>query len=133
MATITYRGLDPNGEPLYGNGQNNFVSDLYAVAQAIGTRLKLFQGEWWENVNAGTPLFQAMLGVSGVGRNPDAIALLIKQRILGTPYVLPGGVSNVAASYNGATRSFSFSCSVATQFGTLTVANQPTPPTAALS
>ncbi len=123
MATITYRKLDQNGDPLQGGGQSNFVSDLDAVAQAIQTRLKFLQGEWWENLNAGTPLFQSMLGVSGVGRNPETVTLLLTQRILGTPFVT--GVSNVATSVNSSTRAFQFSCQVQTQFGSLTVTNQP--------
>jgi hypothetical protein len=122
MATILYRALDANGDPLFGQGQANFLADINAVAQAISTRLKLLQGEWWENLNAGTPVFQSMLGVAGTGKHPNAVALLLKQRILATPYVT--GVSNVSTSYNGATRSFSFSCQVETQFGILTVTNQ---------
>jgi hypothetical protein len=85
MATITYRKLDQNGDPLFGNGAANFVSDIDAVAQAIGTRLRLLQGEWWENTNAGTPLFQSMLGVSGAGKPPDAIALILKQEFPARP------------------------------------------------
>ncbi len=119
MATLTYRKLDANGEPLLGNGQANFVRDLDAVAQSIATRLKLLQGEWWENLNAGTPLFQSMLGVAGAGTHPEAITLLLKQRILGTPFVT--GIQAIETSYDGASRAFRFSCQVATQFGTVTV------------
>lgn len=124
MATILYRALDINGDPTQGNGQGSFLTDLYAVAQAISTRLKLLMGEWWENLNTGTPLFQSMLGVSGAGKNTQAIALLITQRILGTPYVT--GVTAVNASYDPNARAFSFSCQVETTFGTLTVTNVPT-------
>jgi hypothetical protein len=123
MATIRYRALDPNGDPLQGNGKNSFVSDLDAVAQAIGTRLRLFAGEWWENRSAGTPVFQNMLGVSGAGKHPETVVLILRQRILGTPYVR--SVSNVAASYDPNTRGFAFSCQVQTEFGTLTLSNQP--------
>lgn len=123
MATITYRKLDSNGDPIQGQGTANFLSDLDAVAQAISTRLKLLQGEWWENQNAGTPIFQSMLGVSGSGKHPEAVALLLKQRILGTPFVV--GVNSIATSYDGNTRAFAFSCQVDTQFGTVTVTLQP--------
>ena len=123
MSSITYRQVDANGDPIWGQGQANFVSDIYAVAQAIGTRLKLLQGEWWENVNAGTPVFQSMLGVGGSGKRPNAISLLIVQRILSTPYVR--GVSSVVTSYNAATRAFHFSCQVQTAFGTITITTQP--------
>lgn len=119
MATILYRALAANGDPLFGNSQSNFVSDLNAVAQAIATRLKLLAGEWWENLNAGTPVFQSMLGVSGSGKRPDTVALLLTQRILATPFVT--GVSNVQTSYNDTARAFTLSCQAQTQFGTLTV------------
>ena len=118
MPTLSYRRLDANGDPQMGHGQADFVSDLDAVAQAIATRLKLFQGEWWESADAGTPVFQSMLATAN-GRRPELVALLLKQRILATPYVT--GVSNVQTSFDGATRAFRFSCTVTTQFGTLSV------------
>jgi hypothetical protein len=90
------------------------------VAQIIATRLKLLQGEWWENLNAGTPLFQSLLGRAP---NAQAAALMLQQRILGTPYVT--GVSNVQTGYDRNARAFQFSCQVSTQFGVLTVSNQP--------
>lgn len=119
MATITVRQLDTNWDPIAGNGQSNFLTDIDAVAQIIAQRIKLLQGEWWENINAGTPLFQSILGAAGSGSHPQTIALLLSQRILGTPYVT--GVSNVSTSYNASTRAFQFSCAVETQFGTLGV------------
>ncbi|MDQ2804786.1 MAG: hypothetical protein M3Y41_19715, partial [Pseudomonadota bacterium] len=122
---LKYRKLDALGDPLQGNAQANFVNDLDAVAQAIATRLKFFAGEWWERRNAGTPVFQSMLGVAGAGRHPETVALLLTERILGTPYVT--GVSNVATSYNPATRAFQFSCQVTTRFGSLTLTNAPSP------
>jgi hypothetical protein len=131
-ATITYRQLDANGDPIWGGGQSNFIADLNAVAQAITTRLKLLRGEWWEDLNTGTPLFQSMLGVGGSGKQPDVVALVIVQRILATPYVL--SVDNVATDYDADARAFSFGCTVKTRFGTLTIATQPQPgSTAALS
>lgn len=125
MATIRYRKLNAAGDPLMGSGQANFVTDLDAVAQAISTRLKLFAGEWWENRNAGTPIFQSMLGVSGSGKHPETVALLLTERILSTPYVL--GVSGVSAAFNPDTRAFQFTAQVQTQFGTLVLSNVPTP------
>jgi hypothetical protein len=118
MATITYRKLDPNGDPLWGNGQASFISDLQAVAQAILTRLRLFQGEWWEDLTIGTPMFQDILGQKSA---PTAVSLILQKVILGTPYVT--GISNLSASWNSTSRAFAFSCLVQTQFGTLTVSN----------
>lgn len=122
MATITVRKLDPiTWEPQYGNGQNNFISDLDAVTQIIATRLRLFEGEWFLNLQDGLPLFQSILGSSGSQRNLEVITNIISQRILGTVYVL--SIISLTASYIG--RKFTFSASVNTQFGTVSINNTP--------
>jgi len=124
MATITVRALGPNGDPLQGNGQNNFISDLAAVTQIIKTRLLLFQGEWFLNLLDGLPLFQSILGASGSQRSQRSLQIiinLISARITGTPYVT--GISSISASYLN--RSFSFKAQVETQFGTVFVTNTP--------
>jgi hypothetical protein len=118
MATITVRKLDENYDPIFGNGQNAYISDLDAVAQIINQRLLLFQAEWWEDRTLGIPMFQSILGP---GRNVDAVAALIKSTILSAPYVT--GVSNVAASYSSKTRSLVYACTAHTPFGSLTISN----------
>lgn len=131
MATITVRRLDSvTWEPSYGNGQDDYIADLQAVGQLIAQRLKLFQGEWWENLDEGLPLWQSILGVSGAGNRQQATNLLIKSRIEGTVYVT--GVLNVQSSYNPATRAYQFSCVATTQFGNVEINNIPTPPSQAL-
>lgn len=119
MATITVRNLGPNGDPLYGQGQANFISDIAAVAQILKTRLLLFQGEWWADLTDGTPWFQSILGSAP---NLAQINLLLTQRILGTPFVT--GILSLTSSFNAQT--FSFSATVQTAFGAVTVSNQPT-------
>lgn len=123
MPTITVRQNGANNDPLAGNGQGNFISDLAAVTQIIATRLKFLQGEWWEDLTLGFPLFQSMLGQSGSAKQQQAVLLLIQQQILSTPFVL--SISNIASTFNGGNRFFTFSCVVQTQFGTLTVTNAP--------
>jgi len=129
MATILYRRIDTsNGqyEPVWGVDQAAFNSDLQAVAQLILTRLKLNTGEWFENLLDGLPLWQQILG-QGHGKNQAFLNLLIQQRIRKTYGVV--GVSNVQSSYNSSTRSYSFSCTVKTQFGSLSLSNAtPAPP-----
>lgn len=114
--TISVRSLGPNYDPLFGNGQANFLTDLDAVAQIIGTTLRLFEQEWWESLTTGTPVFQSILGPS---QNVQANSAILQARIRSVPYVT--GLSNVAASFDSTTRAFSFSCSVQTSFGTLQV------------
>ena len=123
MPTISVRALGPNNDALKGSGQNNFLYDIDAVAQIIVTRLRLLQGEWWENLNLGFPLFQNVLGVSGATNNVKAIELLIQQCILQTPYV--NRITNANLLYTPATRSFAYSANVITQFGTLVLKNAP--------
>jgi hypothetical protein len=122
MATITVRALSPTGEPLQGNGQANFLSDIDAVAQIIRTRLLLLQGEWWEDLADGTPLFQTVLGGGGDQRSQQAAALVFTQRVLGAPYV--NSVSNVTTGWNSATRTFTFTQQANTAFGTITITFQ---------
>ncbi len=119
MATITVRALDSNGDPMRGQGTSNFLSDINAVTQIIVTRLKLFQGEWFEDTTDGTPMFQSLLG------HPitlQAAALILRNRILGTPYVT--SISSFSINFTPASRALSFAATVLTQFGTVTVSNQ---------
>lgn len=117
MATITVRALDQNGDPLQGNGQNNFISDLQAVAQIIRTRLLLFQGEWFLDQNDGLPLFNRILGSSGSARNIEVITNLVASRIRQTQYVL--AVTSIYATFKN--RKYVFKATVETQFGSLIV------------
>lgn len=119
MATITVRRLDANYEPVHGNGQNDFLTDADAVAQIIGTRLRLLMGEWWEDQGQGLPLFQEILGY---GSTTDQIDLLIQTNILGGSYVQ--GISSYSSSYDGSARAYSFAAQVTTDFGPVTVSNQ---------
>jgi len=114
-ATISAIQLDDKYEPIFA-GQQQLLTDLDAVAQTIGTRLRLFQGEWWESLTEGTPLFQSILGP---GRQLAAAAAVIRTRILGTPFVT--SISNVSITLNRASRALSYSCTVQTAFGVITV------------
>lgn len=113
----------PFFEPQWGNGLANFLVNVYAVAQAVLTRLSLFSGEWWESVLDGTPWFQEILGVGGATQ--QKLSLVLQNRVLGTPYVT--GVSNVAVLIDTPNRTFSFSCTVQTAFGQTQITYTPQP------
>lgn len=58
------REQDSNGDMTFGNGQQNFLANSPdAVAQVVQTTLLLILGEWYLNLNDGTPWFQGVLGV----------------------------------------------------------------------
>lgn len=121
--TISVRALDANHDPMWGQGQANFLTDIDAVAQIIETRLLLLMGEWWANLQAGLPVLQQMLGVGGSGTNSDAASLSIQQNIEGAPYVI--SIAGIQTIYEPSTRAFKWNCSVITLFGPLSVTVAP--------
>jgi len=120
--TVIVRKLGPNFDPLYGNGIACFLTDLAAVAQLIETSLLLFQGEWWNALNQGLPLFQSIIGKAQNNRQA-IISLLIQQVVLNVEYVT--SISNVQFLYTSANREFSYACYVQTAFGTVAVTYSP--------
>jgi hypothetical protein len=112
---VRYRRIDANGDICAGSGQADFVSDHGAIGQAILTRLRLLQGEWWENTQDGLPLWQKILGVYGATR--EQIDRLYIERILGTQGVT--GIQDMSSSLSN--RQYSFSCTALTPFGTVTI------------
>lgn len=116
---MRYRILDSNDDYQLGKGQQNFTYGTYAVAQAIKTRLKLLKGEWWENTEEGLPLFQQILGQPGTNENILIADNLIKERILDTQDVT--SIESFKSNYSN--RSYSFSCTVNTKYGTVSISN----------
>lgn len=75
------RRLSPTGDMMFGQGLGNFASATEAAAQNVRTRLLLIRGEWFLDLDAGTP-YREEVFVS-----PVQLALAesaIKQAILGT-------------------------------------------------
>lgn len=77
---MRYRQLSPTGDYQFGQGQLNFlINSPEAVAQAVETYLRLWLGEWYLNINDGTPWLE---GVFGYNSQAEADQTLI-QTILG--------------------------------------------------
>jgi hypothetical protein len=124
-ATITVRAnYTGHGlwDPQRGQGLQNFLSDLDAVAQIIRSTLLLLQGEWFANLSIGTPLFQSILGVPNT---TAGVGLILRARILSVPYV--NDIENLVVTYSGTSRQYSFSCLVLTQFGSIPISSVPLP------
>lgn len=101
MATslsLSYLRLDSSYDPIFVASAS--LTGVDAVAQSILTRLKLFLGEWWENLSVGLPVFQSMLGQLGSTAGLAAIQLAIQQNIEGAPFVTT--VDSVAVNINSA-------------------------------
>jgi hypothetical protein len=129
--TFRYRRLDnsPNGGDMtFGRGAADFIADTpQAVAQAIYTRLLLFQGEWFLDVADGTPWYQQILGKP---RGPGSYDATLRARIAGTPFVTR--LTNYASSYNPTSRTLTVGCTVDTSFGAVAVQVPISLPAAAL-
>ena len=116
---IMVRANDQNGDPMRGAGLGSFIFDQAAVAQIIAQTILLLQGEWFESLSTGTPLFQKILGVPTTSYE---VSRILRQRILGCPFVT--GIQALEASFGPAGRTFTFVALVQTSFGVVTVTNQ---------
>ena len=117
--TVKYRRLDSNHDYMFGQNLDNFATNVDAVAQAVLTRLLLFKGEWWEDINDGLPLFQSILGAPG--SNIVARDFIIQDRIKQTE-----GVDNIeswSSSQNPNNGAYTFQVVINTIYGTVYLTN----------
>lgn len=113
---MRYRVLDANGDYTFGqNGANFLVNSPAAVAQAILTRLKLIQGEWFLDQTAGTPYSTDILG-AGTESTRD---LAVQTVILDTQGVT--GIADYASYRNPTTREFIVAATIDTIYGVTTI------------
>ena len=98
---MRYRALSPTGDYQFGNGQADFlINSPAAVAQAVETYLRLWLGEWYLNVNDGTPWLE---GVFGYNSKDEADQTLI-QTVLGVQGVQD--ISNWQSTVDPITRAY---------------------------
>lgn len=108
--TLRVRALSPTGDFVFGRGKSEFLVDSpEAVSQIIGTRLRLWAGEWFLDLDEGTPYRTKILGEGTLGLYDQAI----RERILATPGVL--SFENYASALAG--RSLRVVAKVESQFG----------------
>lgn len=110
---MIYRALTAPGDYRLGKGLQGFLAGAPAVSQAIKTRLLLLQGEWWEDILDGLPLFNSIFGSPGTPENIAAIDLLVRDRISSTEGV--ASIVSFSSSYVG--RQYSMTCTVKTISG----------------
>jgi hypothetical protein len=116
-ASIVYLRLDASGDPVFDPSSE--LLDLAAVEQAIKTRLLFFEGEWWENLNEGTPMFQEILGQRASSNGIAVMSAALSARVAGTPFV--SSVLNAIVAFDPTTRKFTFTCTAQTSFGTIPI------------
>ncbi len=113
---MLYRKLTGDDDYVFGNGLLDFYKDTpEAVGQSIKTRLLLWLGEWFLNIDEGTPYMQ---GVIGKKEKVTADAT-IQQRILSTDGVI--NIETYSSSIASNNRIMLIEATVNTDFGVTSV------------
>ncbi len=109
---MRYRKLSPTGDYTFGGGELDFYRDNpEAVAQSVQTRLLLWLGEWFLNIDSGTAVMQGILGKK-TKQSADAT---IQDRVLTTTGVVD--IENYVSEIDETTRAISISFDLNTIYG----------------
>jgi len=111
---MRYRKLDPDRDMVFGNQQADFWRDVpEAPAQAVGTVLRLWSGEWFIDQSAGVPYQVSALGTGKMA----TIEPMLRRAVLRTQ-----GVTRIAAwssNWNPDTRTYSVAATIDTLYGAI--------------
>jgi hypothetical protein len=108
---MRYRELTPTGDSTIFSGHTQFlVNSPQCVAQAVLTRLRLWQGQWFLDTNVGVPYLQQVIGFGTAGVRDGAI----QNAILNTPGV--NQILDYSSQLNG--RALTITATIDTIYGT---------------
>lgn len=105
------RALSVTGDYQFGRSQGNFLLDTpAAVGQLVGTAMRLLQGEWFLDTQAGMPWAQEVLGRGTV----NFYDLVIQDYVLSIQGV--ASIVTYASKLDGVTRRLTVSITIDTIF-----------------
>lgn len=108
---MTVRRLDEETGDIVTRGQQ-FIGGKEEIAQTVITRLRLFLGEYFRDIQDGTPWYEQILGKF---TSLDAAEAALRNRIASTPGVVR--LVSFSADFNINTRAYSVQAGILTQFG----------------
>lgn len=108
---MTVRLINLNTGDITTSG-TQFTSGALEVAQTVKTRLQLFLGEYFRDINDGTPWWESVLGKEGTLSSKEAV---IKNRIIRTEGVTE--ILSFDTDFDINTRAYTVNASILTQFG----------------
>lgn len=109
---MRYRKLDASGDYSFGRGMDDFLVDVpEAPAQAVLTRLFLFQGEWFLDSREGMTWNTRVLG----NRTADTRDPSIRARVLQTQGV--SRIDEYSSTLDRDTRRFGVDIKISTIYG----------------
>lgn len=106
------KALGSSNDLIIENGKIRTVSNAAEVVQSVRTRLQFYLGEWFLNVEVGTPYHQAILVKPA---DVATIEAIIRERILATPGV--DKLNGFSLSYSK--RNLTITYSANTTYGTI--------------
>lgn len=109
MAVFVRRNLDSDGDIKV----NDFVEDKDVVLLAVKSRLEFFKGEWFLDIEDGTPYFQDILTKPARLRLIEGI---MKRRILETPGIVE--LNSFDLDFDKGSRKLNIDFEALDQFGT---------------
>jgi hypothetical protein len=113
---MIYRKLDSVGDYSFGGSLNSFhLNTADGVGQAVLTRLKLWEAEWFIDLREGTPYVGGILGKYTM----ETFDQVVKDRILNTQEVTE--ILAYSSVYDGDLRSVVISVTISTSYGNTTV------------
>lgn len=113
---MRYRKLTADGDYSFGNGQLDFYRDEpMAVGQSVKTRLLLWLGEWFLNIDDGTPFMTGILGKHSI----ETANITIQDRILNTEGMVE--LEDFESEIDPDSRLMTVSCSIDTIYGPTTL------------
>lgn len=114
---MLYRKLDKDGDFSLGHGMADyFANEALGVAQAVKTRLGLLSGEWFLDLQEGTPYATHVFGK----QTQETYDPILRRRILQTEGVRE--LLSYESSWNGETRKLTVTCEINTVYGKASVA-----------
>lgn len=109
---MRYRKLTADGDYSFGSSQLDFYRDVpEAVGQAVMTRLLLWLGEWYLNIEEGTPY---MLGILGK-HSKETADITIQDRTQSTEGLV--NIEDYESILNGDTRGLAVNMQINTIYG----------------
>ena len=104
--------MTEDGDYSFGASQLDFYRDVpEAVGQAAMTRLLLWIGEWFLNIEEGTPFMQGILGK----HSKEIADTTIQDRVLGTEGLL--NIEDYFSEINGENRAMAVNMTINTIYG----------------
>lgn len=109
---MRYRKLSPLGDYTFGSGELDYYRDVpAAVGQAVQTRLLLWLGEWFLDINEGTPFMQGIFGK----HSKEMADATIQDRMSGTQGFV--GIETYESELDPETRAMSVTATINTIYG----------------